>query len=155
MKRILLAVSVLALAAGPAGAVESGFSIYPKGFSDFMAGMLPPQPGVYFSSIYYHFDGSTGASVRNGVAEFGVGMSLDAGFMRGTYVSDTDYLGGRYAMGGAIAVAGSSLNASLVSPKAAATLHAGNSGFADSIFTPVILGWDNDKWHWNTSFSIY
>lgn len=155
MKRILLAVSVLAMASGPAGAVETGFSIYPKGFSDFMSGILPPQPGIYFSSIYYHFNGSADSAVRNGVAEFGIGANLDAGFLRGTYVSDSEYLGGRYAMGGALAVAGSSLDANLVAPKAAASFHAGNSGFADSIFTPVVLGWDNGNFHWNGSFSLY
>lgn len=155
MKRILLAVSFLAMGAGPAGAVETGFSIYPKGMTDFMSGILPPEPGVYLSSIYYHFNGSADAAVRNGVTEFGVGMSLDAGFMRGTYVSDTDYLGARYAMGGAIAVAGTTIDANLVAPKAVTTFHGGNSGFGDSIFTPVLLGWDDDKWHWNTSFSIY
>jgi hypothetical protein len=155
MKRILLAFSILGMAACPAGAVETGFSIYPKGFSDFMSGVVPPQPGVYFSAIYYHFNGSADAAVRNGAAEFGVGTSMDVGFLRGTYVTDTDYLGGRYAMGGTIPVAGAGLNASLVGPKAAATVNAGNSGFGDSIFTPVLLGWDNDKWHWNTSFSIY
>jgi hypothetical protein len=155
MKRILLASSFLVLMVAPAAAVETGLSIYPKGFTDFMSGILPPEPGVYFSTVYYHFNGSSGAAVRNGVAEFGLNVGMDAGFLHGTYVSDTDYLGGRYAMGGAIAVAGGSLDASLVGPKAAATVHAGNSGFADSIFTPVILGWDDDKWHWNTSFSIY
>ncbi|HWU54422.1 MAG TPA: transporter [Rhizomicrobium sp.] len=155
MKRIPLAFSFLVLAAGPAGAVETGLSIYPKGFSDFMSGVLPPEPGVYFSSIYYHFNGSAGAAVRNGVTEFGVDVSMDAGFLRGTYVSDTEYLGARYAMGGAIAVAGASLSASLVAPTAVATVQAGNSGFADSIFTPVILGGDADNWHWNTSFSLY
>jgi len=155
MKRIVLACSFLALAAGPAAAVETGFSIYPKGMADFMSGVLPPQPGVYLSNIYYHFNGSTDAAVRNGITEFGVGMSLDAGFVRGTYVTDTDYLGARYAMGGAIAVAGTGIDANLVGPKGAATFHGGNSGFADSFFTPVMLGWDNDKWHWNTSFSLY
>lgn len=155
MKRILLAFSILGMAAGPAGAVETGFSIYPKGMADFMSGVMPLEPGIYFSSIYYHFNGSADAAVRNGVAEFGVGTNLDTGYLRGTYVTDSDYLGGRYAMGGAIAVAGSSLNASLVSPTAAATVHAGNSGFADSIFTPVMMGWQKDNWYWNTSFSIY
>ena len=155
MKPIPLAFSLLIIAAGPASAVETGFSIYPKGMTDFMAGVVPPDPGFYFSSIYYHFDGSVDSAVRNGVAEFGVGASLDAGFLRGTYVSDVDYLGGRYAMGGAIAVAGSSLNANLVSPTAIATVHASNSGFADSIFTPAMLGWQKDNWFWNTSFSLY
>ena len=155
MKRIPLAFACLTLAAGPAAAVETGFSIYPKGFTDFMSGVLPPQPGFYMSSIYYHFNGSADSAVRNGIAEFGLDMSLDAGFMRGTYVSGSDYLGGRYAMGGAIAVAGTNINANLVGPKAAASFHVGNSGFADSIFTPVLLGWDDDKWHWNTSFSLY
>lgn len=155
MKRTLLAFSFLTLVAGPVGAVETGLSIYPKGLTDFMSGVLPPQPGVYLSSIYYHFNGSADAAVRNGVTEFGVNRGTDAGFLRGTYVSDTDYLGARYAMGGAIAVAGASLSASLVGPKAAPTVNAGYSGMADSIFTPVLLGWDDDKWYWNTSFSIY
>ena len=39
MKRILLASSFLVLAAGPAAAVETGFSIYPKGMADFMSGI--------------------------------------------------------------------------------------------------------------------
>ncbi|HET7086625.1 MAG TPA: transporter [Rhizomicrobium sp.] len=155
MKRSLLAFCLLALAAAPAGAVETGFSIYPKGMSDFMSGVLPPQPGLYFSSIYYHFNGSTDAAVRNGAPEFGLDMSLDAGFLRGTYVTDTDYLGGRYAMGGAIAVAGSSLNANLVSPKAVSSFHAGTSDFADSILTPVIVGWNQGNLWWNASFSLY
>jgi len=155
MKGGPLAFAFLVLAAGPAAAVETGLSIYPKGMADFMSGVMPLQSGVYFSSIYYHFNGSADAAVRNGVAEFGLGISLDAGFLRGTYVTDTDYFGARYAMGGAIQVAGRSLDANLVSPKAAASVHAGNSGFADSIFTPVMLGWQRDNWYWNTSFSIY
>ena len=155
MKRILLAVSVLALAAGPAGAVENGFSIYPKGMSDFMSGVLPPQPGFYFSSIYYHFNGSTDVAVRNGVAEFGLGLNMDAGFLRGTYVTESEYLGGRYAMGGALAVAGTNIDANLVAPNAAASFSAGNSGLADSIITPIIVGWQSGKWFWNGSFSLY
>lgn len=155
MKRVLLVISFLGLAVGPAAAVETGLSIYPKGFSDFMSGVLPPQSGAYVSSIYYHFNGSTDAAVRNGVAEFGVDMGMNAGFLRGTYVSDSHYLGGRYAMGGAIAVAGARLDASLVAPNAVANVHAGNSDFADSIFTPVVLGWHNGNFYWNGSFSVY
>lgn len=155
MKRILLAVSALAMTSGPAGAVETGFSIYPKGMSDFMSGVVPPAPGIYLSTIYYHFSGSTDAAVRNGVAEFGLGVNLNSGFLRGTYVTDSEYLGGRYAMAGAIAVAGSSLDANLVAPDATASFQAGNSGFADSIFTPILVGWQNGKWFWNTSFSLY
>ena len=154
MKRILLA-SLLFMAPAEVAAVETGFSIYPKGMADFMSGVLPPGPGFYLSNIYYHFNGSTDAAVRNGVAEFGVGANLDAGFVRGTYVTDSEYLGGRYAIGGALAVAGSSIDANLVAPGGAASFSAGNSGFADSIFTPVMVGWQSGNWFWNTSFSLY
>lgn len=155
MKRILLAISALALAAGPARAVETGFSIYPKGMADFMSGVLPPQPGFYLSTIYYHFNGSVDAAVRNGVAEFGLDAGMNAGFVRGTYVTDSEYLGGRYAMGGALAVAGLGLDGNLVAPRGAASFHAGNSGFADSIITPIIVGWQEGKLFWNGSFSLY
>jgi hypothetical protein len=155
MKRILLAFFVLALAAGPAGAVETGSSIYPKGMSDFMSGVVPSDPGFYFSTTYYHFNGSTEAAVRNGVTEFGVDASVDAGFLRGTFVTDSDWLGGRYAAGGAIAVAGSSLDANLIGPHAADTVHVSNTGFGDSIFTPLLFGWQEGNLFWNAGFSVY
>ena len=155
MKRILLASSFLILAAGPAAAVETGFSIYPKGMADFMSGVVPPHEGIYFSSIYYHFNGSADSAVRNGVTEFGVDMGLNAGFLRGTYVSDAEYLGGRYAMGGAIAIAGANIDGNLIAPRGTPSFSIGNSDFADSIFTPVAIGWDNGNFHWNGSFSLY
>lgn len=138
----------------PAYAVETGFSIYPKGMADFMSGFVPGQ-GLYVSSTYYHFDGSADRVLRNGTAEFGVGMSLDAGFLRGTYVSDLQVLGGSYGVGGALAVAGTGIDANLVGPAAATSFHAGNSGLGDSILTPVLLGWHNGNLHWNTTFSLY
>jgi len=62
MKGGPLAFAFLVLAAGPAAAVETGLSIYPKGMADFMSGVMPLQSGVYFSSIYYHFNGSADAA---------------------------------------------------------------------------------------------
>lgn len=154
MKRLLAALLAGAAFALPARAVETGMSTYPKGMYDFMAGALPPE-GFYFSDMFYHFDGGVGAEVRNGVIESNASINLNADFLRGTYVTDIKFLGGTYAFGGALAVASGVLNANLVVPGGTANLHAGNSGFGDTILTPVLLGWSDGNFHWNASMSVY
>src|SRR5215475_11403426 len=97
-------------------AAEGGMGPYTKGISGFMAGILPPEPGFYFGSTYYHFHGSTGAETRNGLAEFGVGATLDGGLLEGIYVTNTHFLGATYAVSGVIDYLGMGLHATLDSP---------------------------------------
>jgi hypothetical protein len=156
MKKILSVTSLVGLMAiSPAMAVETGLSIYPKGMVGFMSGLLPPQPGIYVTDTYYHFGGSAGQEVRNGVTELNVGMNLDADFLQGTYVTDTKILGGTYAAGVAIAYAGANLHANVVTPAASANVRVANDGFGDTIFVPIMLGWHEGDLHWNAGLSIY
>ncbi|HEY1612419.1 MAG TPA: hypothetical protein VGF97_01845, partial [Rhizomicrobium sp.] len=111
------AVAVLALASSRhAFAVEGGLSPYPKGFAGFMSGLVPPDQGLYLTDDYYHFHGSADRDVRGGIAEFGVGATLDADFLAATYVTDLHALGATYAVGGALAYAGVGLHATIDAP---------------------------------------
>jgi hypothetical protein len=120
----------------------------------FMSGIVPPK-GTYVASTFYYFNGTAGSEVRNGVAELGVGVHMSADFLQATYVSDMTLLGGTYAASGAIAVAGAGLHAHIDTPVGVADLQAGNSGFGDSILTPILLGWHDGNLHWNAGFSFY
>jgi hypothetical protein len=150
------AVAVLALASSRhAFAVEGGLSPYPKGFAGFMSGLVPPDQGLYLTDDYYHFHGSADRDVRGGIAEFGVGATLDADFLAATYVTDLHALGATYAVGGALAYAGVGLHATIDAPNSGIDVHLNQSGIADSLILPVILGWNDGNWHYNFNVSIY
>jgi hypothetical protein len=86
-----------------ANAVEEALSPYLKGAAGFMAGYLPPEPYTFvFNPLYYHLDGSAGASVRNGRLEFGVDVDLNAGIFQGLYTTGWKLFGGTYAVSGAV-----------------------------------------------------
>jgi hypothetical protein len=91
---IRLATCGFAALAAPAGAVESGFNIYPVGSLTFGAGQTPP-PGLYISPFIGYYEGSIGGNVNIGRA---LAVDLTAKFFNaGTnilYVPTTEFLGG-------------------------------------------------------------
>lgn len=151
--------TAVAMLATPASAVETGLSIYPKGLEGFMSGVLPPKDGFYLSGIYYYFSGSAGTEVRNGNVELNVDVTENAGFLEGIYVTDWHFLGGTYAFGGAVPIAGADLKASVVtagvSRDISRDISIDNGGFADSLVIPAMLNWSSGNFHWLTSLFLY
>ena len=136
-------------------AVEGGISAYLKGSAGFMSGYIPPQPSVIMNKIFYNFDGSADASVRNGRAEFGVDVTLDAGLLQGVYVTGARLFGGTYAFGGAVGYARVELSATLDSPAGGIAISQKDDGIADSVVVPIIVGWHDGNLHMNASLPIY
>jgi len=143
--------ALLAASASPAGAVETGLSPYLKGFSGFMAGYMPPEPGVYVSNIYYYYHGSAGREVRGGNVELGVDVTMNADALLGTYVTDAKFLGGTYAVSAAAVYAWANLDASVVTPLGNRQVSLSQNGFSDSLIMPVQLGWHAGNFHWMLS----
>jgi len=141
--------------ASPAGAVETGLSIYLKGATAFMSGILPPDPAAYVTTNYYYYSGTADSDVRNGQVELGVDVTLNAGLLSGTFVTDHHFLGGQYAFGATIAYLGVDLDATIASQLGSKEISLANDGIGDSIVTPVILGWHDGNLHWNTAMSVY
>jgi len=150
----LLTAALLAIAT-PTLAAETGLSSYLKGSAGFMSGILPPTPGFYFTNTYYYFSGSSDAVVRGGVAELGVGMTMNADLLQGVEVTKASFLGGTYAFGGVLAVASAALSATVAAPAGNAFLHQGTSDLADSVLMPVILGWHDGNLHWSVALNVY
>ena len=155
--RTLLGASVVAVAAAssPAGAVEAGLSPWAKGFAGFMSGFGPPEPGLYTSDIYYHFDGAANAEVRNGIAEFDVKIGVDVNFLAATYVTDIKILGGQYSFGGAIGWAWANLSADISALDRNFHVALDNNAFGDSIWNPATLAWHDGNLNWTLGLWIY
>lgn len=138
-------------------AFEQGMSLYPKSFAGFMSGLIPPNPGLVVGNpIYYAFDASANALVRDGQVELGADISMDAVFVQGLYVTGWQLFGGTYAVGGAVAYAWLDLTAEATGPLGgSAGLALDNNGVADSIIMPVNLSWHSGNWHMNAGVSFY
>ena len=150
-------IALALLSSSGANAFESGLSLYPKGFVGFMSGYVPPQSGLFvINPIYYAFDGSAGASVRDGRIELGVDVSMDATFVQGLYVTGFKLFGGDYSVGGAVAYAWFGLTADSTGPMGgSAGLSLDNNAVADSVIMPLNLSWHTGDWHMNTAVSFY
>jgi len=135
-------------------AVEGAMSPYLKGATAFMAGVLPPHPGTYFTNLYYHYDGDAGANVRNGVVELGVDMSLDLYALQGLFVTDAKILGGTYAFGALVDYAWADLSATIDGPLGPRAVAIDNSGIGDSFVWPFFLGWHADNFHFNVNMGV-
>ena len=149
------AVLALVLATDPAQSVETGMSIYPKGLTGFMSGVLPPQEGMYLNDVYYYFRGSAGREVRNGNIELGVDITLNADFLPAIFVTGWHFLGATFAYGGAVDYAWANIDAQSETRIGGLSLSASNNAIGNSFIQPAILGWNDGNLNWNLTMNVY
>ena len=157
MRRTWVCFAIAAIFAGttPAMAVEYGMGLWPPGFAGFMAGVLPPQPGLYLGADNYAFRGTAGREVRNDAIELNADVGFDAGFLTGTYVSDLHFLDATYAATAVFGYSGMNLTASVATPLGSLSESVSNSGLTDSFITPITLGWHDGNWNWLVAANAY
>src|SRR6185312_5028726 len=143
-----------ACTSAPALAVESGLGAWLKGYGSFMAGIVPPEPGIYATDLYYYYNGSAGAEVRDGRVELGVDVTMNADMLAGLYVSDWHFLGGTYAAGAAVDYIWAGLSASVQTPLGAREVSLDTAAIGDSLLIPFLLGWSDGNLHWNVGLNI-
>jgi hypothetical protein len=156
LRKFFIAAAIAFASVAPAMAVEGGVSPYLKGTAGFMSGYVPPEDGLYLSNIYYYFNGTVGADVRNGRIELEAGTSLNVDIIQGTYVTGLHILGGTYAFGATFDYLWAGLDAQIARPPLPALhVHDNTANFSDSIITPIVLGWHSGYFNWNTGVSVY
>jgi hypothetical protein len=154
--RLLGATALITIGvSAPAAAVEGGLGAWLKGYGGFMAGIVPPEPGLYASDDYYYYHGSAGSEVRNGNVELGVDVTLNADLVDVLYVTDWHILGATYAAGGAVDYIWANLDASLQTRFGGREISVSNSGIGDSLLIPFLLGWNDGNLHWNVGLDVY
>jgi hypothetical protein len=144
------------LSSSDAQAFEGAASIYPKGFAAFMSGSIPPEPGLFiFNPYYYAFDGSAGASVRNGRVELGVDSVSDGVSVQAFYTTGWRFFGGTYSIGGEVGYAWAGTTATVDTPQGSVTISQSENGISDSLVIPIDLSWHTGNWHMNAGLSFY
>ncbi len=138
-----------------AEAAENETSPYLKGYKDFLSGVVPPEPGVYFRNDLIYYEGSAGRSVIGDRVQVNLHQTLVSDVLSPTVVTSIKILGGTYAFGVAAALVGLDVHAGID------TLHRGGASGDDSAVnigdvyvTPAILGWHYGNFFWNVALSV-
>jgi hypothetical protein len=159
--RLLAAAGIIALAATPASASESGTSFYLLGSGGPGAGMLPPVRGIFFDSTFYFYDGSAGGDRRfplagNIVAD--LDASLAADFLTVMWVPSTDMIGGTLALTATVPVGRPDIEAgAVISGPLGNQVQVSREDAATVIADPVLgasLGWQVAGMHLAASTQI-
>jgi hypothetical protein len=144
----------LALLASPASATEGGASVYLLGSGGPAAAVLPPVEGVYLDNMFYFYDGDISADrslVLGGNVAAGIDIFLAAEFSTFLWVPSTNFLGGTFAIGGAVPIGAPIVDAQaiLTGPlgnQRSVSVHDGTLTLGDPIVM-ASLGWKWDKVH--------
>ena len=155
-----MATALLATIATNAHAAEFGTGPWVKGYSDIFSGILPPVPGVYVRNDAYHYDGSAGTTVFNGLVQVDVEEKYLADIMAVTYVTSAKILGGTYAFAVAPSVVDMNVDVGIgirpIHLPIGLTIGPFSFNFSDSefaqgdtAFAPLILGWNAGNFYWN------
>jgi hypothetical protein len=162
---VLAASLYAALGAGAAQSAEYGTGPWAKGYTDIFGGIVPPQPGLYVRADAYHYEGEVNATVFNGRIALGVEEDYLASILALTYVTPWKILGGTYAVAVAPSLVQMNVGVSATLPGVSLTGPLGLRTFripsftitaidhelapGDSVFAPLVLGWNAGNFHWN------
>lgn len=155
-----LALVAAMAAGGTATAAEFGASPWLKGYTDIFGGVVPTAPGLYFRADAYHYSGDVATTIFNGRIQAGVDQEYTATVPSFTYVTPWKLFGGTYAVAVAPTIVAMDVDARLSVPAftGALGIRRGPFTFArgdtnlsagDTVFSPLVLGWNEGNFHWN------
>jgi hypothetical protein len=144
----LLAASATACAWG----AEGGSTEYVGGFTGFAAGYLPADPGTYFTSEFYYYDGSVSKLVANGRIALNISTATYFENVALTQLTRYTFLGGNYGFGVEVPVGYFGGEARIQPLAFDRSAHA--FGLGDMALVPLLLGWRSGEWSANFALSI-
>jgi hypothetical protein len=163
---LLAAAIVGSLGMGGAEAAEYGTGPWLKGYTDILGGVIPPQPGLYVRNDAYHYQGDVSATIFDGRVQLGVEEKYLVDVLSLTYVTPLKILGGTYAVNVTPTVMQMDVNVGIglpsvilpVGPGIATgpiNITRGDTTVAqgDTVFSPLILGWQEGNFYWN--FAVF
>jgi hypothetical protein len=143
---------LLALPATCACAAEGGSTEYIGGYTGFAAGYLPADPGSYFTSELYYYDGGVSKLVANGRIALSVSTHTYFENLAVTQLTHYSFLGGNYGFGIELPVGYFSAEAEIHPLGFDRTASA--FGFGDMALVPLLLGWRAGEWSANFTLSV-
>ena len=150
--RCCLSGLVLTLTAACAWGAEGGSTEYVGGYTGFAAGYLPPDPGTYFTSEFYYYDGSVSRLVANGRIALNISTATYFENLAITQLTRYDFLGGSYGFG--IEVPVGYFGGQATVHQIGFDRSASAFGLGDLALVPLLLGWRSGEWSANFALSI-
>ena len=153
LKRVLasfaVTVAVTSLANLPAKAGEGAASNYfPGAYGNLLVGVAP-DPGFVVQSLNLFYRGEAERAVLQGAANLGIEAEVYASLLQGLHVWDAPSLNGRFAIGGYISGAHSTLDARLSAGPLVAGFTSDEFGLGDSGIIPASFYWNSGNFHLN------
>jgi hypothetical protein len=145
----------LALASGPALALEDGTSSYPRGYRDLASGLLPEAAGVYVRDDLDFYRGALDETQQGGAVSIHADLGAIVNVSRATIVTGWRPFGLTQAFGLSWVQAGSTLDGNFVAPGGTLMPDEQTVGVGDLALTPLLLGWDEGNWHGNGGFAVW
>lgn len=153
--RLLLITAFLFLSMPQAAkAGEGGNSQYLIGFNDFLAGVLPGA-GFYFRNDSIYMNNKVGAALAEGFLETHVSVDTFANVTRLTYVTPLKILYSNWGTSLRIPLVKSKFSGEINSPIFLAEGSQNVSDLGDIVFSPLILGWHHQYFHWLVSLPTF
>nr|WP_155292741.1 transporter [Pseudomonas fluorescens] len=152
---VICLLSSIALPIPHAIALEGGNSAYLKGSRDFLTGVVPKEPGVYFRDDVVFYNGSIKQTVLSGKVQARLDADLLVNLIRPTIVTPWEVFGGTYAFGFTWPQIDASINGQLTRSNGKIEGEENLTDFGDVIATPILVGWHQGNLHINTSLSVW
>lgn len=157
--RISLALSGLLLAAllvctgARCRAAEAGSGAYWPGFRNFMAGVVPPKPGLYLRNDVLGYTATAPRVVLNGFPVKNADLTAVLDIIEPEYVLPHKLWGANHAIVITQAFPHADLSGAIIGPN----LKVSGSGFApaDTIVSPLFLGWQKKNLYYNSNLAIF
>lgn len=134
-------------------AAEAGSGPYWPGFRNFMAGVVPPKPGLYFRNDVLYYSATAPRVVLNGLPAKNISANATLDIIEPEYVFPWKLWGATHAF----VVTQPFVWGKLKGRIDDTNLVPSGARFApgDTIISPLFLGWSKGNLHYNTNLAIF
>ena len=128
-------------------AAEGGYSNYIPGFYGDFGLAVEPQTALSVRNDTYFYSADGGTSVRSGLLELDVDISLKYNYTSVLHKPGIEIFGARYAYGGVLALGETDVDASVSILGTQRDVHDDNFGIADTTLIPAMFFWNKNNFH--------
>ena len=131
---------------------EAGSGAYWPGFRNYLAGVVPP-PGFHLRNDLATYAATAPRVVLNGLPVQNVSTDVIADIVEPIYVSPKKLFGARHGIVLTQPIVWAHLRGTIAGTEISPS---GNRlALADTVLSPLLLGWDRGKLHYNTNLAIF
>ena len=137
----------------PCTASEEGLGAYWPGYRNYLAGVVPSEPGVYLREDVIGYTASAPKLVSNGQPIGGSSSGMATGIVEPWFVTNHKIWGATHAVVLIVPLAWGEARGNVIGTN----INPSGTNFqvGDIVVSPLFLGWERGKLHYNSSLFIF